>query len=146
MANPLLAFGAACSAVAAFLHLGCIVFGASWYRFFGAGERMVRLSEAGQIGPAIITAGIASVLFLWSLFALSGAGIITRLPFTRLALCLIAGIYIARGLVGLIFAAAAPGTHGVAFWSWSSVICLGIGTLYLVGTQQAWPSLSRAAA
>jgi len=36
--NYLLTAGGAMSAVAAALHLGCILFGASWYRFFGAGE------------------------------------------------------------------------------------------------------------
>ena len=146
MANSSLITGALLSAVAALLHLGCIVFGASWYRFFGAGERMARLAAAGRIGPAIVTTAIAAVLLLWSLFALSGAGVIPRLPLLRFALCSITGIYLARGLVGLVFAVAAPGTHGSAFWWWSSAICLGIGTLYLVGTQQAWPSLSRAAA
>lgn len=146
MANPFLLIGAALSAIAALLHLGCIFFGASWYRFFGAGERMVRLSAAGSIGPTLVTTGIATVLIAWSLFALSGAGVIPRLPLLRFALCSITGVYLIRGLIGLVFAVAAPGTHGVAFWSWSSVICLGIGTLYLVGTQQAWSYLSRGTA
>jgi hypothetical protein len=146
MANPFLLIGAALSAVAALLHLGCIFFGASWYRFFGAGERMARLAAAGSIGPAIATSGIAAVLILWSLFALSGAGVIPRLPLVRFALCAITAIYLIRGLVGVLFALTAPGTHGVAFWWWSSAICLGIGALYLVGTHQAWASLSRCAA
>ncbi|WP_284207688.1 hypothetical protein [Thalassotalea eurytherma] len=29
---------AACCIVAALAHLGCIIFGEDWYRFFGAGE------------------------------------------------------------------------------------------------------------
>ena len=142
MANPFLLIGAALSAIAALLHLGCIFFGASWYRFFGAGERMVRLAEAGSIRPTIVTMGIAAVLVLWSLFALSGAGVVPRLPLARFALCTITTMYLIRGLIGMVFAVAAPGTHGVAFWWWSSVICLGIGALYLVGTQQAWSYLS----
>lgn len=28
------------SELAALIHLGCITFGASWYRFFGAGEHL----------------------------------------------------------------------------------------------------------
>jgi hypothetical protein len=36
-ANFFLIAGGTMSAVAAALHLGCILFGASWYRFFGAG-------------------------------------------------------------------------------------------------------------
>jgi hypothetical protein len=146
MANPYLLAGAALSAIAALLHLCCIFFGPSWYRFFGAGERMAQLSAAGSIVPTLITAGIAAVLVLWSLYALSGAGVILRLPLIRLALCIIAGIYVLRGLAGLALAVVAPGERGVAFWCWSSVICLSIGALYLVGTRQVWSQLSRGAA
>ena len=76
MTNSCLIAGAASSAIAALLHLGCIVFGPSWYRFFGAGERMARLAAAGHIVPALVTVGIAAVLIVWSLYALSGAGVI----------------------------------------------------------------------
>jgi hypothetical protein len=146
MANPYLLAGAALSAIAALLHLCCIFFGPSWYRFFGAGERMAQLSAAGSIVPTLITAGIAAVLVLWSLYALSGAGVILRLPLIRLALCIITGIYVLRGLAGLALAVVAPSERGVAFWCWSSAICLSIGALYLVGTRQVWSQLSRGAA
>lgn len=146
MANPYLLSGAALSAVAALLHLGCIFFGASWYRFFGAGERMAQLSAAGHMAPTLITLGIAAVLGIWSLYALSGAGIAPRLPFVRTALCVIAGIYLLRSVAGFVLAALAPGERSVAFWCWSSLICLGIGALHLVGTRQAWSGLSRGAA
>ena len=134
------------SAIAALLHLGCIVFGPSWYRFFGAGEGMAQLAAAGSPVPARITAGIAAVLTLWSAYALSGAGVIPRLPLLRIALCAIAGIYLLRGAAGFVFAAVAPGERSVAFWVWSSLICLGIGALYFVGAMQVWSQLSRGAA
>ena len=146
MANPFLLAGAAMSAIAALLHLGCIVFGPSWYRFFGAGEGMAQLAAAGSPVPARITAGIAAVLTLWSAYALSGAGVIPRLPLLRIALCAIAGIYLLRGAAGFVFAAVAPGERSVAFWVWSSLICLGIGALYFVGAMQVWSQLSRGAA
>lgn len=142
MTNSALLAAAALSAAAALLHLGCIVFGAPWYRFFGAGERMAQLALAGSPVPALVTAGIAAVLALWSLYALSGAGVVARLPLLRTALCLIAAVYLVRGLAGLVLAATAPGENGVAFWLWSSAICLGIGALYLLGTWQAWPRLA----
>ena len=145
MANPFLVAGAVLSAIAALLHLGCIFFGPSWYHFFGAGERMAQLSAAGSVVPTFITAGIAAVLVLWSLYALSGASVILRLPLIRSALCVITGIYVLRGLAGLALAVVAPGDRGVSFWFWSSMICLGIGALYLVGTRQVWSQLSRGA-
>jgi hypothetical protein len=146
MANPFLLAGAAMSAIAALLHLGCIIFGPSWYRFFGAGEGMAQLAAAGSPVPARITVGIAAVLTLWSAYALSGAGVIPRLPLLRIALCAIAGIYLLRGAAGFVLVAVAPGERSVAFWVWSSLICLGIGALYLVGTRQVWSQLSRGAA
>ena len=146
MANTYLLTGASLSATAALLHLGCIAFGPSWYRFFGAGERMAQLAAAGDIFPTLVTAGIAVVLTLWSLYALSGAGVILRLPLLRTGLCVITGIYLLRGISGFWLAAMAPGERSVAFWCWSSVICLAIGALYLLGTRQAWTALSRGTA
>jgi hypothetical protein len=146
MVNHFLVAGGVLSAIAALLHVCCIIFGPSWYRFFGAGERMAQLSAAGSIVPAIITVGIASVLALWSLYAVSGAGLIPRLPLVRVMLCAITSIFLLRGFAGFVLAAAAPGDRSVAFWCWSSVICLGIGAVYLAGTRQAWPQLSQGAA
>ena len=146
MSNPLLIFGAMLSGAAALLHVGCIVFGASWYRFFGAGEGMARLAEAGSWRPTFITSGIALVLVVWSLYALSGAGVIPKLPVLRLALCVITGIYLLRGVAGFGLAVFAPGRNGLAFWYWSSAICLAIGAVHLVGTWRAWPQLARVAA
>ena len=146
MANRLLVAGAALTAIAALLHVGCIIFGPSWYRFFGAGERIAQLAALGSPVPTAFAVGIAAVLALWSAYALSGAGVIPRLPLLRVALCLIAGIYVLRGFAGFGLAAFAPGERSVAFWLWSSSICLGIGALYLVGTRQVWSQLSRGAA
>lgn len=142
MTHPYLLLGALFSAIAALLHLACIAFGAPWYRFFGAGEGMARLAEAGSPKPAIITVGIAAVLAAWSLYALSGAGVIGRLPLARWVLCAITAVYLLRGLAGLVLAVFAPGERSVAFWWWSSAICLAIGGVYLMGTRQAWPRLS----
>ena len=146
MANAYLIIGAALSAIAALLHLGCVAYGPSWYRFFGAGERMAQLAASGHIAPTLITLAIAAVLGTWSLYALSGAGVIPRLPLLRIGLSVISGIYLLRGVAGFVLAATAPGERSVAFWCWSSLICLVIGTLYLVGTHQAWSALSRSAA
>ena len=54
----------------------------------------------------------------------------------------ITGIYLLRGIAGLVLAIAAPGELSIAFWCWSSAICLGIGVLHLIGTQRAWAQLS----
>lgn len=146
MTYPYLLLGALFSAAAAVLHLACIAFGAPWYRLFGAGEHMAQMAEAGSPKPAIITLGIAAVLATWSLYALSGADVIGRLPFARWVLSIITAVYLLRGVAGLGLAMLAPGERSVAFWWWSSVICLVIGMVYLLGTRQAWSHLSANAA
>ena len=146
MGNPFLISGAVLSVIAALLHLGCIIFGATWYRFFGAGERMAQLATAGSWLPALITSVIALVLATWALYAFSAAGVIPKLPLLRTAICIITSIYLLRGLAGFVFAMFAPGSNGATFWWWSSAICLTIGAVHMVGTWQVWPQLSRGAA
>ncbi|HTA65860.1 MAG TPA: hypothetical protein VK753_10185 [Xanthomonadaceae bacterium] len=138
--NSFLIAAAVLNALAALLHLGCIVFGAPWYRFFGAGERMAQMASAGSWYPAIITMLIATVLATWALYALSGAGAIPKLPLTRAILCAITAVYLLRGMAILPIAALHPG-RSPAFWWWSSAICLGIGIVHLVGVRQSWGRL-----
>ena len=128
------------SAIVAILHLGCIYFGAPWYRFFGAGEQMAVLAERGSIQPTLITSVIVLILSIWSLYAFSAAGIIFRLPFIRLALILITLIYLVRGIAGFFFISSPMG-RSPEFWVWSSVICLSFGIVHLVGLKQQWASL-----
>ena len=136
--NTLLTIGAALSALAALLHVGCILFGASWYRFFGAGEQMARMAAAGHWYPTVLTLGIAGILSGWSLYALSGAGVIRRLPFVRLVLCIITSIYLLRAVAFAPFHTHFPG-NSTASWVSSSAVCFVIGGLHLVGLWQAWP-------
>ena len=128
------------SAVAAFLHLACIYFGASWYRMLGAGEQMAQMAERGSIQPTLITLGITVVLALWSLYAFSAAGVISRLPFIRVALIVITTIYLVRGIAGF-FLIGNPMGRTPEFWLWSSTICLVFGLVHLVGLKQIWANL-----
>lgn len=130
----------ALSAFAAILHLGCIYFGAPWYRFFGAGEQMALLSEQGSIQPTLITSTIVLVLSIWSMYAFSAAGFIFKLPFMRLVLLLITVIYLARGVAGF-FLINNPMGRSPEFWVWSSVICLSFGVVHLIGLKQQWAYL-----
>ncbi len=139
--STLLILGAACSAVAALLHLGCIVFGGAWYRALGAGEAMARMAEAGRWHPTLVTLGISSVLIVWSLYALSGAGYFYRLPLLRTALVAITAIYLLRGFAFMPLMSKFP-DNSLTFWIVSSTICALIGVIHLVGLILAWPRLS----
>jgi hypothetical protein len=138
--NVFLVIAGILSATAALLHIGCIYYGAPWYRFFGAGEEMALLAEKGSIQPTLITSGIVVVLGIWSLYAFSAAGVIVRLPLIRLALLLITSIYLLRGIAGF-FLINSPMGRTPEFWVWSSLICLGFGLIHLIGLKQQWVSL-----
>ncbi|PJL43603.1 MULTISPECIES: hypothetical protein [Stenotrophomonas] len=140
-AIPWLLVAAAGSAIAALLHVGCIVFGAPWYQRFGAGRRMVRLAQAGHWSPAVITAGITLVLVVWALYALAAAGWHEALPASRVVLPVIAMVLLLRASLGFGLALLRPGYNGVRFWVASSLVCLGLGLAFVLGTAQTWQSL-----
>jgi hypothetical protein len=135
-----LVIGAWLSFAASALHLGCIVGGPDWYRFFGAGEGMAQAAERGEWLPAIMTLGIAAVLALWGAYALSGAGRIARLPLLRTGLVVISAIYLLRGLILIPLYLARPELTD-AFAVWSSLIVLVYGLAYAIGTWRAWSFL-----
>jgi len=128
------------SAIAALIHLGCIYFGATWYRFFGAGEQMVKLSEQGSIKPTVITASITVMLIVWALYAFSGAGLIMPLPLVRTVLVIISALYLLRAVAGF-YLIGHPLGRTAEFWIWSSSICLVVALVHIIGLKQAWMSL-----
>jgi hypothetical protein len=138
--NFFLTLGALLSALAAAAHIGIIIGGAAWYRFFGAGEQFAVASEQGKIYPAVVTFGIAAVLAAWSAYALSGAGWLVSLPFLKTVLCLITGVYLLRGVGGFAMLAV-KSPYSKRFIVVSSSICLGFGMVHLLGLTQVWGKL-----
>lgn len=129
--------GAFLSAAAAAAHLACIAIGPRAYRFMGAGERMARAVEAKQLRPALVTLAVAGVLFVWSAYALSGAGVIGVLPLTNVALALICAVYLGRAVAFPLLKPVFPGNSNT-FWWVSSGICGFIGAMYTYGTFMLW--------
>jgi hypothetical protein len=143
--NKLLVVGAALSGIAALMHLACLALGAPLFRLLGAGEQMAQMHLAGHWYPTVVTLVIAGVLASWSAYALSGAGVIRKLPLRRTALTAITAIYIVRGAAFLPVMAYFPG-NSMTFWVVSSSICLLIGIVHLMGLRQSWRRLSGGAA
>ncbi|MCU7845949.1 MAG: hypothetical protein KZQ93_19115 [Candidatus Thiodiazotropha sp. (ex Monitilora ramsayi)] len=133
--NKALMWGGSLSLLAAFLHIAVIIGGPAWYRFFGAGEALAQLAEQGSALPGIITAVIALILMVWSLFAYAGAGLVQHPPFLKPVLIMITAIYLLRGLGILPLAIFLP--HEIdAFLVVSSLISLLIGMLHFSGIRQ----------
>lgn len=137
--NPWLVAGGVASAAASLIHIGCIVNGPDWYRFFGAPEPFILAVENGDPALHWMTAGIAMVLAIWSAYAFAGVGLIRRLPLMRTALVAISAIYLARGLL-IVPVLLQPEPR--PFDMYSSWIVLAIGLLYALGTWRAWPALA----
>lgn len=135
-----LLLGAFLSAAAAIAHLACIAIGAPAYRFMGAGERMARAAEAGQLKPTLVTLAVAGVLFAWAAFALSGAGVVGPLPLTKLVLVAISIAYLGRAVAFPLIKSSFPG-NSCTFWLVSSGICGLIGLVHAYGTVSLWRTL-----
>lgn len=135
----LLLAGGGLTGAAALLHVGIVLGGPEWYRFFGAGERMARMAARGSVQPAIITLGIAAVLGVWAAYAFSGAGVIRRLPLLRVALPLIALVYLARGILGIPLVLLVDDLYTnqlrakMTFMIVTSAICVLLGVCYVAG-------------
>jgi len=136
-----LQLGGGLSVGAALLHLGCIVGGPEWYRFFGAGEGMARAAARGEWTPALVTLAIAGILLIWAAYAFSGAGSLPRLPLLRTGLLVITTIYLLRAIIFVPLHMWRP-QHSDSFAIWSSLIVLVYGAVYAVGTFKAWRDLA----
>ena len=143
--TPLIAAGIL-SFCAALIHIAIIFGGPDWYRFFGAGEGLAQMAEEGKMYPAVVVCFIASVLTGWGLYALSGAGVIFRLPLLRTCLVLITAVYCFRGAYGFFIPVFVSSPYvdnlGAGFLVGTSSICLIIGLLHLFGLKQNWPYIS----
>ncbi|MBN7795891.1 hypothetical protein [Parahaliea mediterranea] len=130
------------TALASFVHIAIILGGGDWYRFFGAGEDMAAMSEQGSAYPAIVTGAIAMVLAIWSAYAFSGAGVLHKLPMTKVVLSLITVVLLARGLLAIPAAVYSDSPYmaelagNMTFLLVTSVICLALGSCYGLGVYQ----------
>ena len=140
--NLYLITGGILSIAASLLHVAIIFGGADWYRYFGAGEEMATMAEKGSWVPPLVTSVIAFVLFVWGLYAFSGARALNHLPFIKPVLVLVSAIYLVRGL-GLIPAFIFMPEQVDAFLVWSSLVSLIFGLFYAIGTRQEWGNLLR---
>lgn len=138
--NVFLILGAALSAIAAALHFACMIWGAPLFRFLGAGEPIARMAEKGHWYANFIAFAIGTLLAVWAAYALSGAGLLIRLPFVQLVLSAITGIYLLRAVAFPLLKPAFP-DNSDTFWLATSGICFIIGLVHLVGLRQVWHQL-----
>ncbi len=123
------------SLIIAILHAVMIYVGPEAYRFFEAGEDMVRMANEGSWIPPAVTTGLIGIFTIFALYAFSGGRILKPLPFLRPILFLIGLIFTLRGLAVFYFlymliASTEPEMlKNLVF----SLVSLLVGLLYLTG-------------
>ncbi len=128
------------SIAAALAHLACIVGGPVWFRAMGAGERLARGAERGDVRPALVAGAVAAVLFVWAAIAFSAAGLIPALPLTGVALVAISAVLLVRGLAVPVMQKWRPDLPP-SFIYGSAAIVTAYGLIFAIGTWHAWPTL-----
>ncbi len=133
-------FWAGClTSIVSFMHVGIVIGGPDWYRFFGAGEGMAQQAEMGLSEPIIVTLSISLILAVCALYAFSGAGLILKLPLMKPVLIAICIVFLLRGLLGIPMVIMMDHPYlnelqaKMTFMIISSIICLLFGSLYLKG-------------
>ncbi|VAW92169.1 hypothetical protein MNBD_GAMMA22-2390 [hydrothermal vent metagenome] len=138
--NYNLMFAGVSTIILGVLFLGVIIGGADWYRFFGLGELIASQVEQGLFKPHALTFVLAITLILWGCYALSGAGLLKRLPLLKPCLVWITIIFSLRGIAFLpayLFQAENVDSMILA----SSVLCIGFAITYALGLRQVWSRL-----
>jgi putative oxidoreductase len=140
--NRLFIVGAVMNFLIAALHVAIIFVGAEGYRYFGAGEEMAQMDEAGSWRPAVITAVITLFFFLFGFYGLSGAKAIKKLPLLKPTLVLISVIFLLRGaaILGDAYMMVTDPTYPSRMMIFS-LVALVPGLCYAIGTKKTWSSL-----
>jgi hypothetical protein len=147
--NPYLFAAGVATAAAGLVHLMVPLGGPSWYAFFGAPQRLVRMAEAHALYPIVSCLVIAVLLFICSAYALSGARLLPPLPLLRVGLAGIAAVFLLRSVGFLLLEWLYPGSlwrvsgsEGIdTFLVVSSLICFLIGAAYAWGLLSVWNRL-----
>ena len=141
--KTLLVLAATGSFTVALVHLGAIFIGPAAYRLLGAGEDFAAWAETGSILPGLITIGLTVIFATFGGYALSGAGLIRRLPLLTLGLLGIASVYTLRGLVLFVELGMMVFSHFPldALNLFYSAISLTIGLVHFAGIKANWKYL-----
>lgn len=118
-------------------HLVGLIWAEWMFEVTGIGKEMNELAQTHSSLPYLLTIFVSIVFFIFGLYALSAEGKFRKMPFLKLGIFAIAGIYIIRGLGELLFDISQQEAPPLAEALYS-IIALGIGLLFLFGGLKKW--------
>jgi len=117
-------------------HIVGLIWADQMFTITGIGKEMKELSEVHSILPYLMTIIVSIVFFIFGLYGLSADNKFRKLPFLKVGVFTIAGIYIFRGLGEMIFDTLAN-TNSLSETIFS-LIALAMGLLFLIGGLKKW--------
>jgi len=121
----------------AFAHLIGLIWAEQMFEVTGIGKEMNELAKIHTSLPYLLTIFVAVVFFIFGLYGLSADNKFRKLPFLKLGIFAIAGIYIFRGIGELIIDMSRQEASPMAEIIYS-IIALAIGLLFLIGGLKKW--------
>ena len=107
----------------------------------GIGKEMQELAQTHYSLPYLLTIFVAIIFFIFGLYGLSADNKFKKLPFLKIIIFFIAGIYLLRGL-GELIADGIQGTNSTTETIYS-LSALTIGLLFLSGGLKKWKLTTR---
>ena len=134
----MLKFGGYINILIAIAHIIGLFWAEQMFEVTGVGKEMTELAEIHFALPYVITIFVSIMFLIFGLYGLSAGEKIRKLPFLKLGIFVIAGIYIFRGLGELIFDISRQQSHQSETETVYSLIALTIGLLFLIGGIKKW--------
>ncbi|MFK8036768.1 MAG: hypothetical protein AB8B74_00635 [Crocinitomicaceae bacterium] len=125
----------------AFAHIIGLIWAEKMFEVTGIGKEMNELAQTSPSLPYLLTIFVSIMFIIFGLYGLSANNKFRKLPFLKLGIFVIAGIYIFRGLGELIFDMSRQQASPMAETVYS-LIALAIGLLFLVGGLKKWKYVS----
>lgn len=121
----------------AFAHTIGLLWAEQMFEVTGIGKEMNELAQTNASLPYLLTIFVSIIFIIFGLYGLSADNKFRKLPFLKLGIFVIAGIYIFRGLGELIFDMTRQQASPLAETVYL-LIALAIGLLFLFGGLKKW--------
>ncbi|MBS9463002.1 hypothetical protein KIM67_11315 [Flagellimonas sp. 389] len=117
-------------------HIVGLIWADQMFEVTGIGKEMNVLAQTHSSLPYLLTVFVSIVFFIFGLYGLSADRKFRKLPFLKLGVFVIGGIYILRGLGELIVDTIQETNSSTEIVY--SILALAIGLLFIIGGLKKW--------